>query len=356
MVGLRDKSECLIARSVLHSTIVVLLVLLGIQIFMTLVTQLSDIGVHHFGLSEAFIYVLLTLPKYIYQFFPMAALIGTLLGMGDMASHSELTVLQASGVSKAKFSLVILKIGLLMTMFAFVVGEIAGPTLYRQAERLKTQWMTVGQVVHTQYGLWVRSGHDFLHIKSAHDLSLQGITRYRFNHQMQLQSISIAKSASFLNNHWRMEGVTQSQISKHRVRSHYKNTQQWDIVGLAKILGSHTMGLNSLDPNFLSLEQLNHLRKIEPASKSIAFNFWQRMVQPFSTLVMMLLGLPFIFGSLRESSMGFRLLIGITIGFSFYLLNQFFGSWSQVYQLPALLSALLPTVLVASVCLYQIFL
>ena len=62
---------------------------------------------------------------------------------------------------------------------------------------------------------------------------------------------------------------------------------------------------------------------------------------------MMMLAIPFVFGSLRSISLGSRLLMGLGVGFSFYLLNQFFVPLSTVFQLSPLFAAMLPTVLFA---------
>ena len=77
------------------------------------------------------------------------------------------------------------------------------------------------------------------------------------------------------------------------------------------------------------------------------FDFWQRVLQPLATLVMILLSIPFIFGPLRTVTMGVRILAGITTGSLFYLVNQFIEPISTVYQLPPLIVASVPIVLVA---------
>ncbi len=52
--------------------------------------------------------------------------------------------------------------------------------------------------------------------------------------------------------------------------------------------------------------------------------FWQRLAQPFTTLVMMMLAIPFIFGPLRSSTMGLRFIAGALMGFGFHMINRLF--------------------------------
>ena len=76
--------------------------------------------------------------------------------------------------------------------------------------------------------------------------------------------------------------------------------------------------------------------------------FWQRLFQPANTLLMMLLAIPCIFGPLRSSTMGAKLVAGIALGFGFYILNQMFGFVSQVYQIPPIMGATIPMLIFGS--------
>jgi lipopolysaccharide export system permease protein len=75
--------------------------------------------------------------------------------------------------------------------------------------------------------------------------------------------------------------------------------------------------------------------------------FWKKILMPVSVVIMVLLGIPFIFGPLRQSSLGLRLLAGIVIGFIFYLSSEIFGPLSLVYAFPPFLAAAAPLVLFA---------
>ncbi|MDF1684073.1 MAG: LptF/LptG family permease [Legionellaceae bacterium] len=75
-------------------------------------------------------------------------------------------------------------------------------------------------------------------------------------------------------------------------------------------------------------------------------------VQPFSTVVIMTLAIPFVFGPLRSSTMGAKLLTGVTVGFSFHLINRFFCPFSQVFLWPSEMAAILPTLLFAILGLF----
>ena len=67
---------------------------------------------------------------------------------------------------------------------------------------------------------------------------------------------------------------------------------------------------------------------------------------------MMMIAIPFIFGPLRSSTMGSKLLAGAAVGFGFNILNRFFGPLSHVYQWPPFLAAIIPTCIFALLGVY----
>lgn len=105
------------------------------------------------------------------------------------------------------------------------------------------------------------------------------------------------------------------------------------------------------DPDEMSLKELGRYLRLQKQNHQRTFQYelayWQRIIQPLATIVMMLLAIPFIFGPLRSSTMGSKILIGAVIGFGFHLLNRLFGSLSQVMQWPIPLLAIGPTVICA---------
>ncbi|HVT62391.1 MAG TPA: LptF/LptG family permease, partial [Legionellaceae bacterium] len=98
---------------------------------------------------------------------------------------------------------------------------------------------------------------------------------------------------------------------------------------------------------FLLAQKLTHQNV-----RNYQLGYWQRMTLPVTTMVMMLLAIPFIFGPLRSSTMGSKLMIGAMVGFGFYILNRFCGSLSQIYQFSAVIAAIGPTLICATLGAY----
>ena len=92
------KLDRYIARNVLSATLTVLAVLVGLDALSSLIDEASDIT-PTYQFSDVLRYVALTLPRRIHEFVPFAALIVVLIGLGRLASSSELVVARAAGVS-----------------------------------------------------------------------------------------------------------------------------------------------------------------------------------------------------------------------------------------------------------------
>jgi lipopolysaccharide export system permease protein len=335
-----------IGRSILITTLGAVLVFLGLQFFIALLSELTDIGSGNYTLWQALVYVILATPSQFYMLFPMVALLGALIGLGLLASTNELLVMRSSGVSITRIALAVMGVAVIIMLVVTFIGEGVGPYLQQKADMRKDSLQNSGQALVTQRGIWMRQGRQFIHIDAVITPShLNGVTVYQFNQQHRLISASTAKHVNYEDKQWVMYDVAESLISDTRIQSKRIKKLPWHV----KI--SPTMfNITALDdPNEMNLVEL--WQNIEFRSENglstsgYQLNFWKRIYQPLATLVMIFLAIPFVFGSLRSKTMGFRLMLGIIVGLAFYLANQFLGQLSLVLQIPAYFAALSPIVI-----------
>ncbi|WP_159310274.1 LptF/LptG family permease, partial [Klebsiella pneumoniae] len=89
-----------IGRTIVATTALVLVTFVGLSGIIKYVEQLRKVGEGSYELLQALLFVVLSIPRDVEMFFPMAALLGALIGLGALASSSELVVMQAAGFSK----------------------------------------------------------------------------------------------------------------------------------------------------------------------------------------------------------------------------------------------------------------
>lgn len=333
-----------IAKTIISMTVVVCVAIISLDFFIQLLTEFNDFGKGNYHFINGLIYVILNLPRDFYQLFPMMGLIGSMLGLGLLASHSELIVMRTSGMSMMQLVMSVMYTILLMIIITTILGEGLAPLSSHQATVAKTIAKSGGQGVATRQGVWLRDGNSFIHINEVVSSDhITGITRYQFNANRQLQTVSFAKSGTYQHKSWNMNDIMQSTIG-NQIAAVHQTQAIWTMK-----LNPLILKLAAVDPVDMTLSKLygyNQYRKANALRyNDSALTFWQRVVQPLTTMVMMLLAIPFIFGPLRSVTMGLRLLAGIVVGFTFFLFNQFFGPFSLVYHVPPLLAALTPTLL-----------
>lgn len=341
-----------IAKTVLTSIGLVTLMLVGLQIFILFVDQLGDLGKVDYGITQAALFVLLQMPYQVYLFFPMASLLGCLVGLGMMANHSELVVMRSSGMSIVQITLAVLKASVLLIVLVTALGETVIPYLSHYANDYKTAAVSGGQTLRTSKGFWMRHGNDFISIGLILPNNvLQNIYQFHFDEQHHLKLARLIREAKYTPQGWVIYNVQQTEFAADQTKATTFASLPWDVPVKPKILA-----ISSIEPDEMTLHELNRyireLKRSHQNTHTYQFAFLQRIIQPFTTMVMMILAIPFIFGPLRSSTMGSKLLVGAAVGFGFHILSRFFGPVSTVFQLPPELAALGPTFIFALVGLY----
>ncbi len=336
-----------LAKTIITYVSLVMLFLLGLQIFIEFIHEFPHLGVGNYGLPQVLMYVALMLPYDIYQFFPMVSLLGFIIAFGLLASNSELIVMRASGMSIINVVSVVIKVSIFLLIIMILFGEVLSPMAQRKALRLKANATSGGQVLLTRHGIWLHHKGGVTNINSiASGGELRGITNYQFGDNIKLQSINRAATGVYEAGKWAFKGVVQTEFKDTMTTSSSFSKQQSALKFSPKIIG-----VDNLDTDQKNLFQLHSYIEYRGQSgldvARYLFAFWQRIFAPLAVLVMTLLAIPFIFGALRSATMGLRMLVGVLFGFGFYILHQFVGPVSIVYQVPAILASVLPLLIFA---------
>ncbi|RPH29798.1 lipopolysaccharide ABC transporter permease LptG [Buttiauxella warmboldiae] len=343
MFGVLDRY---IGKTIFTTIMMTLFMLVSLSGIIKFVDQLKKAGQGSYSAMGAGVYTVLSIPKDIQIFFPMAALLGALLGLGMLAQRSELVVMQASGFTRLQIALSVMKTAIPLVLLTMAIGEWIAPQGEQMARNYRAQQMYGGSLLTTQQGLWAKDGQSFVYIERVKsDNDLAGVSIYSFNKERRLQSVRYAASAQYDVEHkvWRLSQVDESNLSNEK-----QITGAQTVSGEWKTnLTPDKLGVVALDPDALSISGLHNYVKYLKSSGQDAgryqLNMWSKIFAPVSVAVMMLMALSFIFGPLRSVPMGVRVVTGISFGFVFYVLDQIFGPLSLVYNIPPVLGALLPS-------------
>lgn len=339
------KLDRYIGTSVFFAILSVLGVIVGLALLFAFIDELGDIE-DSYGLLDAAWYVLLTAPRRIYEMLPMAALIGCLIGLGTLASNSELTIMRAAGVSVGRIVWSVMRPMLMLMVVGILIGEYLAPQTENQAQSFRAMAQGGGDAQSAKHGLWHRQGNEYVHINAVQPSGiLYGVTRYRFDDQRHLQSSSFARQAHYIDNHWQLQDVTTTLFKGRSTEVQTAAVESWDIELSPQMLGTVVM-----EPEALSLvglwKYIGYLADQELNNQRYWLAFWSKLLQPLVTAALVLMAISFIFGPLRSVTLGQRIFTGVLVGFVFRIAQDLLGPSSLVFGFSPLLAVLVP----AAVC------
>ena len=335
-----------IGRTIVHQALVVMAVLVGLFALVIFIDQIDDIGSGDYGVMRAFVFVGLSVPRIVYEVFPMAVLLGAILGLSSMARDSELIVIRASGVSVARMTLSALKFGAFFVLAAILIGELVSPYSETLAQQVKAKALHRNIDQGTSFGLWFRDADTYVNVNEVMpNLSLRNIKIFRFAGHDRLHSLVDAEVASFVEGSWEMSNVNTTIIDDEGfVEIKDSDRQVWPTS-----VTQEMMKMFAVQPAQLSMVQLRkyigHLKRNHQDTRASELAYWGKWMLPVSTAVMVVLAIPFVLGSIRAGNMGRNLFLGSLMGLSFFFFSQVFGYVVLVHGVPPLLGATLPSVI-----------
>lgn len=342
-----------IGRSILLSTLLVLLVLLALATVLGLIRELGEVGEGSYTFAKAIHYILLTLPGRVILLSGPAVLLGSLLGLGTMASNSELTVMRAAGVSYFRVVKAVLVTGIAIVLAVALIGEYLVPDTEQAAEKLRSTALGQQFSVESGSGMWLKSGDSFVNIGQVMpDFTLRDVVVDDYKEQKLIKSTAIGFARS-LETGWVLHDVTITSLEADGHESTHLPQQLVDELVNAEVLQNISISPESLSARDLH-DQITYLKRNQLDSRSMELDFWNKLLNPLGSMVMLLLSLPFVFGNQRSGGAGQKIFIGIMLGISFVVVHRLTTQATLNAGFSPFLSAILPLFLFLSLAIYGI--
>jgi lipopolysaccharide export system permease protein len=311
------------------------------------ISQQGDVGVGSYTAGDAFLYTLLNMPQTAFELLPIGALIGALMGLGHLASGSELVVTRASGVSVWRIAWPVGLAGVTLGLIMYGIGEYAAPSMAQFAKREKTTSKLSDVSFAGLSSAWVKDGNRILRVQTGEvDRAFGGVSVFELDGPTRLRSVQRAARIDVADpGLWRMHNVATSRFTADRVEGETASD-----FTLSSTVNPAFLGLAATDPQLLTLHGLasyiDHLRRnnLEPAVYEIGY--WSRIARHFAVVIVTLLALPFVFGPLRTTGAGTRTVIGVLLGVVFFLITRTVENGGQLFDLNPALIGWLPTAVI----------
>lgn len=341
-----------LAMTVLGGSTLVLAILLALCLFFGFLAEMDDIGKGSYDLLEALKFVALSLPGLAYELLPVSVLIGGLLGLGNLASGSELIALRAAGVSVARIAVSVAMVAATISIGGYAIGDWIAPAATEKAFADRAAARSGQRKVGGQ--VWFRDGNQVIHFHELDKTSHIGeVEIFNLEDDGRLTMAGTASRVRREAGLWYLDNWQATYLADNASKTEVFSSRVWDTKLTPDILS-----LFVVKPESFSLQGLyryiQYLDNNQLDSTDYQRVLWKKIVAPFGVILMALLALPFVFGPMRSAAVGQRLLVGILIGVVYYMVNKIVGDTGQVYGLSPVAAAWLPTVLLGLITLLAV--
>jgi lipopolysaccharide export system permease protein len=291
-------------------------------------------------------YVSYRLPMLVSRFLPFSVLLGTLIAFVGLNQNSEVVAMKAAGLSAHQIlaPLVVASIGIAGLLFAFNEGVVVNST------RAVTAWTDndykpVPRSTGILSNVWVLDGEDLIRagIVGQYGLSAQRITIYDRGGGVLQREIEAARAVPRPATHdWLLQEVRIYDANMNVVRS------QPSLPAMQGVTPNQ-LTLAKVDPTELNYWVLKRrIAELEaagrPADEARA-GLAHKISGPLSTLLMPLLAAIAAFGLARSGQVLLRAVIGMALGFTYFVVDNFSLAMGNAGTYPPLVAAWAPFLL-----------
>jgi len=341
-------------RTIFITTALVLVVLLALVGLFEFIAELDDVR-GDYQTPQVILYVALRMPNLAFEMLPVAALIGSLLGLGALAGNSEIVVMRSAGLSVIRLSGMVAVSGLVMLVVTGLIGEFIGPPLDLYARDMRMEARFQSDDARLGNAAWVRDGPVYLHLERiSSEFEFGSIYLFRFDDDHELQSIAKAENSGIDDeDNWILENLRETRFRDDGVQVVQSSVAIESFEVNAELLGSSLAKPLSLSARGL-LVYIDYLKRNNLDASLYESELWYRASRTMSVLIMPILALAFVFGSLRSGGAGSRLMIGVIVGLAYYLGSETLANSGQVFNLNPALVNWLPFVLLSAITVVAI--
>jgi lipopolysaccharide export system permease protein len=184
---------------------------------------------------------------------------------------------------------------------------------------------------------------------------MYNVIRYTLDDEGSFKSYITARRAEFSveGDDWNLIEIRETELSSNAIRTIELPRSNWK-----SGLSPNLLQVLSQDPDTQSISGLfrfsQFLDREGLESSSYYLAFWKKILQPFMTLALVLLGVSSVFGPLREATTGYRVFVGLTAGLSFTIIQRILEPTSILFGLSPLFAALLPIFIASGLGLFML--
>ncbi len=333
-----------ITSHALRSSIVVVLALLSLITLFALFEELDESS-SSYGLQEAVLYVLQTMPRRMDEILVYGVFLGYLIALGHLAETNEITVCRVSGMSPTRLMMSLLPSMLMWLVFSVAVAEFIAPASERIAQVNKLKALYGEEALDHRGGLWLRADDLYMRVRAIDESGMiHGISQYKLDDNRELIETIQAQTGTYDPNaeQWSLVSGTRTLLSTNGAQIEPFLARTWDNNITPELFAAQAF-LEADKMSVFDLQrQIEFARTQHLGVSEYELAFWSRLLKPVTYIGLTLFALGVVLGPLRQVGMGLRLTFGIFAGLGFKYLQDLFAPAAIVFNIPALIAILIP--------------
>ena len=341
-----------IIKTMAFYTLAVMLIWAGVYSFFSFLNEVNEIGQANYTISEAMIYISLKLPDVVSGHSSVVILLGTLLALGHLAGTSQLIVIRSSGISIMNITKIVLKTALVFIVISTLIGEFLAPVTNQAAKNSRAQAFGHNILAKNQQGFWVKENQSIVHVGKNFDGHLfSDVMLINLKNNKTLASVGQTDNALFDGENLMLEKIDLYQIDQSEGQKFNNfNVDQLTQYKVPVAFDQEFVSSLRKKPRELSTwnlyNQINFLTQNGLSSDPFEVELYKRLVKPFTLIAMIIFSMLFIFGSLRDASLGKKIFLGVALSLFFELFSRIGGVLSLRFDYNHFLVASTPTLIV----------
>jgi len=296
--------------------------------------------------SDLWVYASLRAPQIIQLFLPFAVLLATLVTLATLNQNSEVVIFKSAGISAHQILLPLMMAALAIAAANFIFNE---RIVTRSTQTLKAwqanEYRKVTDVAAPRTASWVRGGDDLFHADSVSGRDsttrLGGITIYD-RQDNRLTRVVMADAGTPTATGWQLKNVRIFDVARGTLSSQPS-------MAFATSVIPRQFTTASLDPAYVALwdlwPQIAEQRAAGKPVETLIAAAHHKVSGPLSAVLMPLLGAVAAFGLARSGKLFVRAVIGMFLGFAFFVADNFMLAMGNFGTVPPIMAAWAPFVL-----------
>lgn len=293
------------------------------------------------GQGELLTYAGMRAPQLVQRFLPYSVLLATLITLVTLNQNSEVVAMKAAGLSAHQVLAPLLLTALVVGGASFAFNE---RVVTRSTATLKAweaaEWGPIPEESSVRANVYLADGTNVLTAAqlagSGANIRMTDVTWYRRSPDGAIIEQVDAARATYAGPGWRLDDITRFDVAS-------ASSNETSSIVVGEGLTPDQIDLAQIDPDavpFWTLgAQIDAFEEAGRRTGEMRAKWWHKLSGPLSSFLMPLLGAVAAFGLARSGQLFVRALIGMALGFAYFVVDNAALAMGNFGGYPPLLAA-----------------